>query len=223
MLNSPRFSFSLLAAALLFPSLLIAGKPVKQGIFQGSADIGKTQPGSTVYDAATGTYRVTGGGGDMWGAADQFHFSWVRVSGDASLTADIHFPKGTAIPNEKAVLIFRQSLDESSPYSDVAIHGDGHITSQYRTTFNGKTEDTTSSQHNSTRLRIVRQGDQFTAYASAADGTIGTMTALPVSVVNLHDPIYVGIGVCSHNPDGVLTVSFSNVKLEPAGAKLGSQ
>ncbi len=160
MLNLPRFLCTLPAAALLFPSLLVAGMP-GQGMFQGSTDVGIIKPGSTIYNAATDTYRVTGGGSDMWGSADQFHFSWVRMSGDMSLTADIHFPAGAAIANEKAVLIFRQSLDPGSAYADVAIHRDGHITSQYKATTDGKTEDATSPERNSNRSRIVRRGNQF--------------------------------------------------------------
>ena len=61
----------------------------------------------------------------MWGGADAFRFAWTRVSGDASLTATVVFPPGNHPPNEKAVLIFRQSLDPGSPYADIAIHADG--------------------------------------------------------------------------------------------------
>ena len=75
----------------------------------------------------------------MWGAADAFHMSWVRISGDVTLTADVRFPpEGGAIPLKKAVLIVRQSLDPDSAYADVAIHGDGHITLQYRETKGGR-------------------------------------------------------------------------------------
>ena len=129
-----------------------------QGLFEGSTDVGSTHKGSTVYDPGRGEYRVTGGGADMWGAADAFHLSWVRLSGDVTLTADVRFPSdGSAIPLKKAVLIVRQSLDPASPYADVANHGDGHITLQYRATQGGETADTTSPEHGSTRLRIARR------------------------------------------------------------------
>jgi TolB protein len=181
------------------------------GIFAGSTDIGKTQKGSTVYEPASGSYRVTGGGADMWDSADAFHFSWVQLSGDASLTADVHFPSGRVPPLEKAVLIFRQSLDTASPYADVAIHRDGHITLQYRVASGGKTEDVTSAEHGSTRLRIERNGNRFTAFTGSSDGKL---TAFSTSTVHLDDPVYVGIGVCSHNAEGLTTVTFSNVTLD---------
>ena len=182
------------------------------GLFEGSTDVGNTLKGSTVYDPASREYRVTGGGADMWGAADAFHLSWVRLSGDVTLTADVRFPAdGGAIPLKKAVLIVRQSLDPASPYADVAIHGDGHITLQYRATQGGETADTTSTEHGSTRLRIERKGDRFTMYAGPSNGKL--VASAPVTII-LHDPVYVGIGMCAHKADAVETAVFSNVKID---------
>jgi TolB protein len=180
------------------------------GIFTGTSDVGATRPGSSVYEQAGDTYRLTGGGADMWGDADAFHFTWVRLSGDAALTADVHFPSETLGPLEKAVLIFRQNLEPGSPYADIAIHADGHITLQYRATAGGKTADVTATER-STRLRIVRSGNRFTASTGSADGKL---TPFANSDIVLSGPVYVGIGVCAHQADGLATVSFSNVKLE---------
>jgi TolB protein len=206
----------LLSVPLLF-SVLTSSQQQPQsagGLFEGSSDVGATQKGSTVHDAATGEYRVTGGGADMWGAADAFHMSWVRLSGDVTLTADVRFPpEGGAIPLKKAVLIVRQSLDPDSAYADVAIHGDGHITLQYREIKGGATADITSPEHGSARLRIERKGDQFTMYTGPAGGKL---TASGSMKIVLHDPVYVGIGMCAHKPDAVETAVFSNVKIERA-------
>ena len=153
----------------------------------------------------------------MWGAADAFHLSWVRLSGDMTLTADVRFPPdGGAIPLKKAVLIVRQSLDPASPYADVAIHGDGHITLQYRATQGGETADTTSTEHGATRLRIERKGDQFTMYVGPNNGKL---TASAPVTISLRDPVYVGIGMCAHKADGLETAVFSNVKIERTAAK----
>jgi hypothetical protein len=200
------------AIALAAPGMVVAQQPPNAplGVFAGSTDVGKTRAGSTVFEPAGGVYRLAGGGADMWGAADAFHFSWVQLSGDASLTADTHFPSGPLAPLEKAVLIFRQSLDPGAPYADVAIHGDGHITLQYRSTAGGRTADVTAAEHGSARLRIERIGNQFTAYTGSADGKL---TAFSTMTIALADPIYAGIGVCAHDADGLVTVSFSNVAI----------
>jgi TolB protein len=126
------------------------------------------------------------------------------------------------VPLEKGVLIFRQSLDPGSAYADVAIHGDGHITTQYRKTTGGKTEDTTSTAHGAvggwTRLQIVRRGDEFTVSAVPVSGAVDQpmVASEPVTVV-LRGPVYVGIGVCAHDADGLATVTFRRVKVERAG------
>ncbi|HWZ52059.1 MAG TPA: hypothetical protein VNW54_11415 [Granulicella sp.] len=184
-------------------------------MFQGSTDVGSVVAGATVYDAARGGYRVTGGGADMWGAADGFHLSWVRLAGDATVTAEVQFPEDGVVALEKGVLIFRQSLDPGSAYADVAMHGDGHITAQYRTVAGGKTEDTTSTVHGVahgwTRLRIKRRGDAFTVSAGPVDGEL--TASAPVTVA-LQGPVYVGIGVCAHNAGGLATVTFSKVRIE---------
>jgi len=212
MINLHRTLNLFLAVVLAAPGLVAAQQTTKGplGIFTGSTDVGKTLKGSSVYDPADGTYRVTGGGADLWGAEDDFHLSWVRLSGDAALTADIHFPADAA-PGEKAVLIFRQNLDSASAYADVAIHGDGHITLQYRNSFEGKTADVTAADHGALRLRIERKGNQFTAYTGS--GT-GKLSAFSSTTVSLKDPVYVGIGVCAHNAESLATVTFSNVAIE---------
>lgn len=154
-------------------------------------------------------------------AADDFHFSWVRLSGDATLAADIQFPWSSKAPLEKAVLISRQGLDPGSPYADVAIHADGHITLQYRETAGGETADVTAAEHGATRLRIERSGSTFTAFTGSKDGTL---TAFARTNIALQDPVYLGIGVCAHDTGGLTTVGFSGVSIErpsasPAGKK----
>jgi hypothetical protein len=181
------------------------------GIFTGSTDIGKTLKGSTVFDPATGSYRVTGGGEDMWGGEDAFHFSWVKLSGDATLTADVEFPADVPVPLEKAVLIFRQSLDPASAYADLAIHGDGHATIQYRLVSGGVTGDVVAPQHAPARLRIERKGNLFTTSTGSADGKL---TAFSSVTVVMEGPVYVGIGFCAHKADALASATFSNVMLE---------
>jgi TolB protein len=197
------------ATALVFPLFALAQPLVKGalGIFTGATDIGTTCDGSTVYSPSTGAYQVTGGGADIWGTTDDFHFAWVQVSGDVNLTADVRFP-ASAERLRKAVLMIRQSLDPGSAYADVAIHGDGHINLQFRSVVGGKTDDTLSTQHGSTRLRIERRGNQFTALAGEPGQAL--VPGTPVTVV-MQDPVYVGIGVCAHNENAVEQAIFSNV------------
>jgi hypothetical protein len=136
------------------------------------------------------------------------------------LTADVHFSPGDHAPLEKAVLIFRQSLDPGSVYADVAIHADGHITLQYRAAAGGPTADVTSTEHGSTRLRIERIGNRFTASTGSADGK---PAAFSTQTIAMDDPVYVGIGVCAHSAEGLTTASFSNVGMEHGSGSAGAK
>ena len=49
-----------------------------------------------------------------------------------ALAADISFPEPGGNPHRKAVLMIRQSLDAGSVYADVALHGVGLTSLQYR-------------------------------------------------------------------------------------------
>ncbi len=188
-------------------------KQTPPGIFQGSDDIGHAQPGTTRYDPGNASYEVRGGGNDVWAAADDFRFTWTRTSSEnASLSADVHVDAPVTYRLSKGMLMFRQSLDPGSPYADIAIHADGHITLQYRLVQGGETKDVTLPEHNVPHLTVVRHGDTITAYAQNATGS---RTASPPSItVPMHGEIYVGLGVCSHNTDALQTVTFSKVVLK---------
>jgi len=47
-------------------------------------------------------------------------------------------------------------------------------------------------------------------YAGPSNGKLSA--SAPVTII-LHDPVYVGIGMCAHKADGVKTAVFSNVKI----------
>ena len=215
-MNCHRHHLNIFIAIVLGVSASIAASQSvdsKLGIFTGSTDVGKTLPGSTVFDRVSGSYRVTGGGADMWGSEDAFHFTWVKLSGDATLTADVQFPSDVTVPLEKGVLIFRQSLDPASAYADIAVHGDGHATIQWRTVSGGKTDDTGAPLHGPARLRIERKGNLFTTSVAPAGGAL---TAFSSTTIVMDGPVYVGIGFCSHNAAGLASVTFSNVTIEKA-------
>lgn len=146
----------------------------------------------------------------MWGSQDAFRFGWIRISGDATLSAEVHFAPGTA-PLAKGVLIFRQSLEPDAAYADVAIHGDGHVTLQYRAERSAQTEDITAPEHGSSHIRIERKGDRFTASTQAADGAWKPFASQAVALTG---PIYVGLGVCAHDAHGLVTATFSQATLK---------
>src|SRR5579871_5360530 len=114
----------LLFAAIVGGALLLCSDSLRSqtsvGLFENHTDVGTVlHPGSVNYDAAKGSYTISGSGENMWSVADAFQFVWKKVSGDISLSAYISFRTKTGNEHKKAVLILRQSLDADSVYADV--------------------------------------------------------------------------------------------------------
>ena len=184
------------------------------GLFANHGDVGTVlHPGSADYDAINATYTVAGSGENMWLGADAFQFTWKKVSGDAnvSLTADIGFVGQGGNPHRKAVLMVRQSLDADSVYADVALHGAGLTSLQFRDAAGAATHEVQANISAPRRLRIEKHGDYFTMFLGGDGDTLQMAAGSPR--ISLHAPFYVGIGVCSHDKDVVEKAVFSRVEL----------
>jgi len=183
------------------------------GIFTDEGSVGPTPPGcKAVYDPATGEYRITGGGANVWGTTDAFYFVWKKVSGNLTLTADVQFLGPSAAEHRKAFLMVRQSLDPDSAYADAVSHGNGLTSLQFRGARGEQTYQVFTQLDEPARIRIVREGSRYTMY-SAKPGEELKSTG-PIEYVGLKDPVYVGLGVCSHVATTLETAVFTNVKLE---------
>ena len=195
--------------------LLLVAQERPVGIFEQHRDIGETpKAGSISYDADSAEYRVTGGGANIWAKVDAFQFAWRRMSGDVTVTADVRFIGTGAVDHRKAVLMVRQNLSADSAYADVALHGDGMTSLQYRPHTGDKTSETRSELNMPVRIRIARHGNEFRMYVGKPGEELKATG--PVTVA-LEDPVYVGIGVCSHDANVLETAVFSNVRIETAG------
>jgi Tol biopolymer transport system component len=188
------------------------------GIFEGHSDVGSVlHPGSVSFDAAHGTYTVTGSGENMWVTKDAFQFVWKKTSGDLSLAADIRFPHAGTNPHRKAALLLRQSLDAGSAYTDAALHGVGLTALQFRKEQGAMTAGVELNfdkiEDAPTRFRIEKRGDNFAMFVSFHGEPLHPAGA--TTRMHLEGPFYVGLGVCSHDKDLSETAVFSNVVLEP--------
>jgi len=177
------------------------------GIFTGSIDVGDPLvPGSARYEQ--GEYRVTGSGTNMWFGSDEFQFVWTQVNGDIRLSAHAAFLGDGADEHRKACLVVRASLDADSPYADIALHGDGLISLQYRTEPGSLTQEVQSHRSGRSRIEIRRQGAYVTGFVDGAPSGGSVRLELP-------ETYYIGLAVCSHDPEVAETAVFSDVALEP--------
>jgi regulation of enolase protein 1 (concanavalin A-like superfamily) len=205
-----------IAAVLLQAPVLPQSSDSAVGIFESRTNVGTaTLPGSVEYDAVRSEYRVTGGGANLWGKVDGFHFLWKRVSGDFTMTANIRVLSGSSIESHvhrKGVLMVRQELIPGSVYVDAAVHGDGSTALQFRLVTDDITAEIKPEVTAPAKVRIERRGNRFTmSYAVKVGDAL--VTSAP-QVVEMRDPVYVGVAVSAHKTDARETVVFSNVSFE---------
>ena len=175
-------------------------------------DIGTTpQKGDMHYNPRTREYSITGGGANIWSKEDAFQFVYTQLSGDLTITADVSFLGKGAEAHRKAALMIRQSLDPDSAYADVALHGDGLTSLQYRLSAGADTQEIRSDLKAPARIRIERHGNEFTIAAGSTNDTLAPAGSI---TVEMRDPIYAGLAVCSHNANVLETALFRNVALE---------
>ncbi len=219
-----RYAFLATAVGLAAAGVLAAvqakpASPAVVGIFTTSGDIGTPSTlgaGSALYDADAKTYIVSGGGENMWAAADHFQYVWKKVSGDVTLDASVAFTgtkpaAGAPNAHRKACLVIRQTLDPDSVYADAALHGDGLASLQWRDAKGSVTHEVQSNVVGPARLRIEKRGRYVSMSIAAAGEPLHP--AGGSARVEFTDDFYIGIGVSAHDPSRIEQASFSNVEL----------
>jgi TolB protein len=181
------------------------------GQFEAQTDVGPVkQIGSGSYDSATGKYVVAGSGSNMWLGHDEFHFVWKRLKGDFILSARGRFLGDGTDPHRKLGWMIRQSLKPDVPYVDVAVHGDGLTSMQFRRAVGRDTEETKSSLRGADAIQLERRGGTF-VMSVARFGQPFVSESL--EGVDLGDDVYVGLFVCAHNAETIERGEFDNVRI----------
>lgn len=204
---------------LLIILLFIGCASKSSGIFENSDDIGNPAlKGDFSYNSASQTYTLSGAGDNIWSTNDQFRFAWKKISGDFSLTAKVAFEGEGVDPHRKLGVMIRESLADNAKYADIAIHGDGLTSLQYRPTKGEETLEVVAPKDANyitleRRGRIIRMKTATDTYPQEVTGVIE---------LEFTDSCYIGLFISSHNPEVLETAYFSNVeykKLTPMNEK----
>lgn len=216
---------ALVSAALLAVQFLSGASPAPAadlGLFESQGEVGHpAKTGSAMFDPAGGSYSITGGGENMWFTNDAFHFVWKKVSGDFDFQSALEWPTGGGNAHRKACLMVRQTLAADSPYVDVAVHGNGLTSLQFRETPGGLTREIEANVTGPSMVGIGRQGDVF--FLALAGTGPGLSPAGPFMRIKLSDPVFVGLAVCAHDDKVLETARFSKVSLRTLETPAGQQ
>ncbi|GAB4254298.1 Ig-like domain-containing protein [Deferrisoma sp.] len=186
-----------------------------------SQDIGSPgKPGSVAESG--GTLSVEGGGADIWGTSDQFHFVYrtgLTASDDFVVTVKVLSVENTN-PWAKAGIMVRDSLDPDAAFVDLfATPTNKNQRLQGRLTAGGSATGTgdTLSVAFPYWLRLRKVGNTFTAYYST-DGTTFSQYMNGGSPASLTVPmsgdVYVGLAVTAHHNNKLATAKFDDFSID---------
>lgn len=151
---------------------------------------------------------MEGGGDDIWGTADAFHYYYEAMSGDFDLVVQNTGVEYTA-SWAKAGPMVRSSLDPSAANAMVRRRPNGEASMQYRSETGAETQSTGGTPAD--WLRLVRNGDTLETYHSTEDGNWTPINHLGADDIDLNDDVYVGLAVTSHVTGDRCTATFQNL------------
>jgi TolB protein len=145
-----------------------------------------------------------------WAAKDEFHIAWKKLRGDFLLDANVRLLGDGVDPHRKLGWIVRKSLETDSAYADVAVHGDGLTSLQFRREKGGQTEQVQSPVKGPDVVRLSRIGTRISMSVAHTGEPLQSVEGIDLE---LGDEVYVGLFVCSHNADVLEKGEFSNVRI----------
>ena len=210
-------SASLLLKFSILAMLFWGGNnPVWASLPLGWSDAEIGAPALTGSASATnGNWLVTGGGSDIWNAADQFNFASTSFGSDGSITAQV-----TSLQNSdpgsgwsKAGIMFRNDTTTNAVNVCLLATASQGLSFQWRTTSGAQTSQSiVGGIAAPVWLQLVRSGDNFTANYSL-DGN--NWVQVGTQQVYLNGSVQAGLAVTAHNNSALNTATFTNVSLSP--------
>ncbi len=179
------------------------------------ANVGGPSPAGSA-SCTNNVYTVSGGGADIWNAADQFNYCSQPVCGDQTLIARVTYQSNTN-GWAKAGVMFRDSTAAGAMCVDLVATPSNGVSLQWRNAAGGSSSTIqvagvgAPSASHPVWLKLVKNGSNYAGYYSL-NGT--SWTEVGSTVVTFSNAEYLaGLAVDSHN-NGVLgTATFDNVSV----------
>ena len=176
-----------------------------------SQDVGAVGGPGAAINIGADAWMLIDGGSDIWDVADSFHFLYRQLTGDGEIVARVDMQENTH-GFAKAGVMIRESLDANSAYTFAALTPENGAEFSRRTA-TGVFAATgfqagVAAPH---WIRLVRQGDTFTAFESA-DGV--NWNQYGTETIAMSDTVYLGLAQTSHDTSQLNTSSFSHVELD---------
>ncbi|MHB9008559.1 MAG: lamin tail domain-containing protein, partial [Limisphaerales bacterium] len=195
-----RFIATLAAQVLGFGSILAAGFT--------SQDIGAPPTAGATSPGPDDSLVLSGSGAGIGARGDQFHFAWQARSGDFDVQVRVGSVEGPDLLSQGG-LVVRGTLERDSQFAAVvagpSAAGLSFLAREGQSMVLAKRSGSLPGNHPDTWLRLQRKGDAMTGAASH-DGR--TWIQIGVATVTMTDPVYLGFGAASQQPQGSAVATF---------------
>lgn len=199
-------------ALLLIISGCLMNHSKLDAIFENQTDIGSVlHKGASFYDPESEKYHLKGSGANMWFGEDEFHFLYRKITGDFVFDTRIEWIGQGVESHRKAGLTIRETLNPGSRHVSAEFHGDGLMSLQYRLNPDSMTLEQSSAKKYLNVIRLEKTGRLIRMFAAEP----GELLNLVGEIESPFDSseCYIGLFVCSHNPDVMEEAVFSNTRL----------
>jgi len=186
-------------------------------------DIGGSEPAGTVEPIAI-CWRVTAGGADIWGTADQFYYAYAPDSVFGDFTAVVGWKGRQPMPMAhewaKAGIMVRENLEPGSPHVMVVGTPGNGVAFQGRDVANGESWHIPVGggygPDDTVWLRLDRVGDTLTgSYAIGGETPPEVWIASASHEVVLQPEMLLGLATTSHEQGTSIEVNYTDLCFGP--------
>ncbi|MEN6336319.1 MAG: LamG-like jellyroll fold domain-containing protein [Phycisphaerales bacterium] len=171
---------------------------------------------TTTVTETGGKMSLTGSGADIWNNSDEFTYAYKTLTGDGSMIARVTSIGPGANTWAKGGVMIRDTVNGGSMHAMMIMtaNTDGAAGNgasfQYRATTNGGSANTDSSVAIKAPywVKIERAGSTLSG-STSADGK--TWTLMSQAVIEMTDPVLIGVCVTSHQAGEERTYQFEGI------------
>jgi regulation of enolase protein 1 (concanavalin A-like superfamily) len=162
------------------------------------------------------TFTVAGGGTDIGGTRDQFHYVYEPIVGDVEIVARVRSMVNVD-PWSKAGVMIRETLSGGSRHvSALVTPGNGYVFNRRAVAGEMGQQSPGGAGAAPGWLRVVRLGTRFEAFRSV-DGLV--WTSIGFEDIPMSPSVFVGLVVSSHNSRSLETATFDSVQIGPPASE----
>ena len=189
------------------------------GQFEKAEDIGNPKmKGSSVYDEASQSYTLKGGGENIWFNHDEFHFLYKKIKGDFIATANFKL-----VGNEdgnghrKTGWMLRENTDHDAKSVNTCLHGDGLVVMQWRLMRGAYMRDPEEEiffpkqYFGENIIQFERKGDYLTMRMAHPGEPLEEVGS--AYFPELNKELLLGLYSLAHDPDDIQEAKIWNVRI----------